>query len=87
MKRLVWRFGGLAVVLILAVSSCCGSGRNCQVIPAQVDLVKERREAAIKVLENEAKRVDRMRSSLERAMKRYDDLKVEKALLDSLMEK
>jgi hypothetical protein len=54
------------------------------VIPAQIDLVRERRTAHLKDLENKAKQVDRMRASLERAQSRLEDLKAERALLDSL---
>ncbi len=84
--RNAWRLMGILGIVCLAVSSCGGSaGRNCLVIPAQIDLVQERKEAALKDLENKAKQVDRMRGSLRRSLDRYSELEAEKALLDSLM--
>ncbi len=69
---------------ILTVASCGGGGRNCLVIPAQIELVAERRAAQIKDLENKANQVDRMQGSLERSRTRLAELQAEKALLDSL---
>lgn len=84
--RNAWRLMGILGIVCLAVSSCGGSaGRNCLVIPAQIDLVRERKDAALKNLENKAKQVDRMRGSLRRSLDRYSDLEAEKALLDSLI--
>lgn len=75
----------LFAALSLSAMSCGGGARrNCLVIPAQVDLLKERRTAVLRDLENKAKQVDRMRASLDRAMKNYDEKLAEKALLDSL---
>jgi hypothetical protein len=54
------------------------------VIPAQIELVNERRTAHLKELENKARQVDRMRASLDRARGRLEQLQAEKALLDSL---
>ncbi len=78
-----WRPLSLLIALALAVSSC-GGGRNCLVIPAQVDLVSQRREAEIKTLETKANRLDRMKRSLEASKKRCEDLKAEKLLLEEL---
>lgn len=81
----LWILGALLVVLPLGALSCSGGAqRNCLVIPAQVDLLKERRTAALRDLENKAKQVDRLRSSLDRAIKNYEEKLAEKALLDSL---
>jgi len=83
-----WIGGGLGVAVLVALallaSSCGGAGRNCLVIPAQIEMNQERREAALSSLENKARQVDRMRSSLQRAQERYDELQAERALLDSL---
>ncbi len=76
---------GLAVALLMVGTGCGGGGpRNCLVIPAQIDLVKERRDALLDDLENTAKRVDRQAATLETAKQRLKDLQREKALIDSL---
>jgi len=80
----MWFTGGVLLLIGLMAESCGGS-RNCLVIPAQIDLVAERREAAMKELENRATQVDRVQSSLDRAAKRYEELLREQALLDSLL--
>ena len=84
MKARGWFAGGV-LLLIGLVAGSCGGNRNCLVIPAQIDLVTERREAAMTELENRATQVDRMQSSVDRAVNRYEDLLKEKALLDSLL--
>ena len=71
------------VFLVLGVGAC-GTPRNCLVIPAQIDLVKERREAALKDLETKANQVDRTRSSMEHVQQRLTELQQEKSFLDSL---
>lgn len=77
--------GVLLMALPLFMASCGGgAGRNCLVIPAQVDLLMERRTASLRDLENKAKQVDRMRASLERSIKNYEEKLTEKALFDSL---
>ncbi len=78
-------FGGGVLLLIGLMVGSCGGSRNCLVIPAQIDLVAERREAAMKELENRATQVDRVQSSLDRAARRYEEILREKALLDSLL--
>ncbi len=77
----VWAL--LLLGLSVAGAGCGGAaaGRNCLVIPAQLELVQERREAALKELENKATSVDRMRVSLERYRERLEELKAEKAML------
>ena len=84
MKKSTWYLGILLLALLL-VSSCSGGKRNCLVIPAQIDLVRERREAVLVALENKAKQIDRMKASLDRTRNRFEDLQAEKALLDSLI--
>ena len=81
---------GLWVLLLPGLclaGAACGSaagGRNCLVIPAQIELVQERREAALKQLENTATSVDRMRTSLERSQQRFTELQAEKALFEQM---
>jgi hypothetical protein len=76
---------GLAVGLIaFAGVTGCGAPRNCVVIPLQIDLVKQRRDAALTELENGAKQVDRVRATIEQARVKVLELEQEKALLDSL---
>jgi hypothetical protein len=73
------------VLIALGAGSCGTAKKNCLVIPAQIELVGERREAAMRELENRATQVDRLRASLERSQRQYDELLSEQALLDSLM--
>jgi hypothetical protein len=73
-----------AVVFLVLGVGACAAPRNCLVIPAQIDLVKERREAALKDLETKANQVDRTRSSMEHVQERLKELQQEKAFLDSL---
>jgi hypothetical protein len=79
MKRLV---GSVLALTLLTVG--CGAPRNCLVIPLQVELVKERREAALQQLESRARQVDRLNSNIRQAETRIADLQREHALLDSL---
>jgi hypothetical protein len=73
--------------LCLTGAACGGAaGRNCLVIPAQLELVQERREAALKELENKATSVDRMRASLTRSQERLKELQDEKAMLQQMDE-
>ena len=75
---------GLGIVIV-AGSGCGGGGpRNCLVIPAQIDLVKERRDALLEDLEGTARRVDRQAGTLETAKRRLAELQAQEALLDSL---
>jgi len=74
-------------VLALAGLHCGGGGpRNCVVIPAQIELVKERREAMLADLEATARRVDRQAGTLASVRNRLETLQHEKALLDSLIQ-
>ena len=82
--RIVLSVAALALIA-LAAGSCRSAKKNCVVIPAQIDLVGERREAALRDLETRAKQVDRLQTSLERSRREYNELLAEKALLDSLM--
>jgi len=82
--RIVLSVAALGLIA-LAAGSCGSAKKNCMVIPAQIDLVGERREAALRDLETRAKQVDRLQTSLERSRREYDELLAEKALLDSLM--
>jgi len=70
-------------VLVLGLAGC-GTPRNCLVIPAQVDLVRERREAALKDLETKANQVDRTRNSIQHVQQRVQELQTEKDFLDRL---
>ena len=74
----------LLVLLTVSAPGCGGGPRNCLVIPAQVELVEERRTAALTELENTAHQVDRMHASIERVEARLVELRAEKAFLDSL---
>jgi len=82
----IWAF--LLLGLCLAGDGCGGAaaGRNCLVIPAQIEIVQERREAALKDLENKATSVDRMRTSLARSQERLEELQAEKAMLQQMDE-
>jgi hypothetical protein len=80
--RILWLAACLAVLMVGA--GACGGPRNCLVIPAQIDLVSERRAAALKDLETKANQVDRTVASIERVQQRLKDLQGEKAFLDSL---
>jgi hypothetical protein len=80
----VWALLLLGLSLTGAACSRASAGRNCLVIPAQLELVQERREAALKELENKATSVDRMRASLERAQERLQELQAEKAMLQQM---
>ena len=83
MKRLL----GAALLVAVGVGGVgCGSSRphNCMVIPAQIELLQERREAMLNQLEGIATRVDRQASTLATVRERYEKLEAEKALLDSL---
>ncbi len=82
--RIVLSVAALGLIA-LAAGSCGSAKKNCVVIPAQIDLVGERREAALRDLETRAKQVDRLQTSLERSRREYNELLAEKALLDSLM--
>ncbi|MBD3236989.1 MAG: hypothetical protein GF330_09815 [Candidatus Eisenbacteria bacterium] len=84
MSRAYLRAGALAGLLALGAIGCGGGPRNCLVIPAQIELVEERRTAALTELENTAHQVDRMHASIERVQARLVELKAEKAFLDSL---
>jgi hypothetical protein len=77
---------GLAAGLaaLVAGSVGCGARRNCLVIPAQVELVRERRQAALRDLETKANQVDRTLASIERVQQRLKELQTEKSFLDSL---
>ena len=75
---------GLAL-LVLGIAGC-GTPRNCLVIPAQVDLVRERREAALKDLETKANQVDRTKNSIVHVRQRVQELTTEKEFLDRLPE-
>ncbi len=77
---------GLAIGLLALAGGLagCGTPRSCLVIPLQVDLVKQRRDAALTELENGAKQVDRVRATIEQARQKVLELEREKALLDSL---
>lgn len=76
---------GLAIgLLALAGLAGCGTPRNCLVIPLQIDLVKQRRDAAMAELQNGAEHVDRVRTTIEQAREKVVELEREKALLDSL---
>jgi len=70
-------------VLVLGLAGC-GTPRNCLVIPAQIDLVRERREAALKDLETKANQVDRTKNSIEHVQQRVQELQTEKDFLDRL---
>jgi len=70
-------------VLVLGLAGC-GTPRNCLVIPAQIDLVRERREAALKDLETKANQVDRTQNSIEHVRRRVAELQAEKDFLDRL---
>ncbi len=83
MRATNMRLAAGVVFLVLGLGAC-GTPRNCLVIPAQVDLVKERREAAMRDLETKANQVDRTRSSMEHVEARLKELQQEKAFLDSL---
>ncbi len=85
MKRSLCRNGLLVIVLALMLNSCGSGGRNCLIIPAQVDLLQERKESALLDLENKARQVDRLTESLERTKENLADMEAEKALLDSLI--
>jgi predicted small lipoprotein YifL len=77
--------GALLLMAILAICGCGGGGpRNCLVIPAQIEIVKERRDALLTELEGTARRVDRQAGTLAAAKARFDELLAQKALLDSL---
>ncbi len=85
MKKATGLWALLLLGLCLTGVACGGAaGRNCLVIPAQIELVQERREAALKTLETTATSVDRMRSSMERAQQRLTELQAEKALLEQM---
>ncbi len=86
MRRSVGLWLGVLALIGVSATSCGSAGRNCLVIPAQIELVQERREAALKELENKARQVDRMRASLERSAERLEELQAEKALLDQIGE-
>lgn len=70
-------------VLVLGLAGC-GAPPNCLVIPAQIDLVRERREAALKDLETKANQVDRTRNSIQHVQQRVQELQTEKDFLDRL---
>lgn len=83
--RNAWLRGGALLGLLAVGAVGCGGGiRNCLVIPAQIELVEERRTAALTELENTAHQVDRMHSSIERVRARLEELRAEKVFLDSL---
>ncbi len=85
MRRATGLWALLLLGLCLTGAACGGAaGRNCLVIPAQIELVQERREAELKKLETTASSVDRMRSSLERSQQRLTELQAEKALLEQM---
>jgi hypothetical protein len=70
-------------VLVLGLAGC-GTPRNCLVIPAQIDLVRERRQAALKDLETKANQVDRTKNSIQHVQQRVQELQTEKDFLDRL---
>lgn len=78
------RGGWIGVSVLVLVLAGCGTPRNCLVIPAQIDLVKERREAALKDLETKANQVDRTKNSIEHVQRRVEELQTEKDFLDRL---
>jgi len=84
MKRSLLRTGALLLIPAAGVMSC-GTPRNCLVIPAQVELLEERRTAALTDLENTASQVERQYSSIERMRAQLETLRAEKAFLDSLL--
>jgi len=88
MKTRLSRIVLFCIVLVALAGLHCGGGgpRNCLVIPAQIDLVKERREALLADLEATARRVDRQAGTLETVKTRYESLRQERALLDSLIQ-
>ncbi|MFH1143369.1 MAG: hypothetical protein V1774_02355 [Candidatus Eisenbacteria bacterium] len=71
-------------ILAFAGVQCGGGPRNCLVIPAQIDILQERRDALLADLEATARRVDRQASTLETARKHVGELEAERALIDSL---
>lgn len=77
--------GGAIILCALAALAGCGGPRNCLVIPAQVEMLEERRTAALTKLENTARSVDRMQASIERVQARIAELQAQKGLLDSLI--
>jgi hypothetical protein len=81
-----WRRCGLvSALIVLAVGNVhCGTSRNCLVIPRQLELVKQRHDAAMTALETSANQVDRTRTSIANARERVQELEREKAILDSL---
>ncbi|MCK4412175.1 MAG: hypothetical protein KAY32_01390 [Candidatus Eisenbacteria sp.] len=83
MHRVLMGFAGLCAILIVSVGGC-GQPRNCLVIPAQIELVQERRDALLTELEATAQRVDRRLAALQSTKTRFEGLQAEKALLDSL---
>jgi len=83
MKKRILRLAACLAVLMVGAGAC-GGPRNCLVIPAQIDLVNERRDAALKDLETKANQVDRTVASIERVQQRLKDLQTEKTFLDSL---
>ena len=85
MKKAMGPWALLLLGLCLTGAACGGAaGRNCLVIPAQIEIAQERREAELKKLEATATSVDRMRASLERAQQRLTELQAEKALLEQM---
>ena len=90
MRRQGWSMrsrlpGALLLVVIPAIWGCGGGGpRNCLVIPAQIEIVKERRDALLTELEGTARKVDRQAGTLAAAKARHGELLAQKALLDSL---
>ena len=86
MKWSMCRYGLMLGVLALMLGSCAGgSGRNCLIIPAQVDLLQERKESALLDLETKAKQVDRLTASLVRTKENLAEMQAEKTLLDSIL--
>ncbi len=83
MKMAILRTVGVLFALTLGLGAC-GGQRNCMVIPAQVDLLRERREVALRDLENKANQVDRSLASVRRIEERLLELNAEKAVLDSV---
>ena len=82
-RTLLW-MAVLLVVLSVGLGAC-GGPRNCLIIPAQIELVEERRTVALAELENTARQLDRTRTSIERVRSRLEEVRAEKAFLDSLL--
>ena len=86
MKTSKCRWVILLGIVALLLGSCGSGGRNCLVIPAQIDILQERKAAALLDLETKAKQVDRLAASLAKTRSGVEKLRAEMALLDSLLD-